>query len=534
MSKARIEFQDCSCASVTITSNWKAVKENIPKKNIRCQTTPELFAFTTMETQTSSNSDVIQDIVKERNKGMSLVDHFAGKHKKVAPEKWRSLIEDGYVTVDCETVTDPDFLVETDLVLEFNDVKSNDATQTVSFPFENREESKEGDKNQKLQRFISRVGPQVLSELDNNLNDHSLDLLNFSTNTSSSEGVDEGVSYWKMLSVDLEKRKVVYPDWSKARYLNGTITKCGLTRNKERVYDIEYEDGVTLQGVREEYVRMFGGYVTGGDKKNSGAGGAANTTTAAMLLKLQEGVRVHLKTTNKSGQVKYLPGRIVKLTRSTGVGGGNLYDIEVEGARVENGRLAEDLIIGLAEGQQVEAKRPNKVTLQSTGISWNATGNSLAVSYGKNDILGWCDFPGAICCWNIFGKNLNPEQPDFVLDHVSCLMSVAYHPLVPSLVAGGSFNGEIIVWDLSRLDSADASQPQPYAITPIMEYGHKEPVLDLRWMYDPSMPSSSLGGSWILCSVGSDGKMLYWTLGNKLRHPIKGVTLSSKKSSSRR
>lgn len=118
-----------------------------------------------------------------------------------------------------------------------------------------------------------------------------------------------------------------------------------------------------------------------------------------------------------------------------------------------------------SEGQRVEARRSSTVLLQCTGTSWNATGSSLAVSYGRNDVLGWCDFPGAVCCWyrmqyfeyhcryiyiyicyamqcrNIFGRTFTPENPDFVLDHTSCLTCVSYHPLVPSLVAAGSFIG---------------------------------------------------------------------------------------------
>ena len=47
----------------------------------------------------------------------------------------------------------------------------------------------------------------------------------------------------------------------------------------------------------------------------------------------------------------------------------------------------------------------------------------------------------AMQCRNIFGRTFTPENPDFVLDHTSCLTCVSYHPLVPSLVAAGSFIG---------------------------------------------------------------------------------------------
>ena len=114
------------------------------------------------------------------------------------------------------------------------------------------------------------------------------------------------------------------------------------------------------------------------------------------------------------------------------------------------------------------------MTLQCTGVAWNSTGSTIAASFGRNDVLGWCDFPGAVCCWNIFGRGFSADNPDFVLDHTSCLTCVAYHPLVPSLVAAGSFVGEVIVWDLTNPEA-------PLAISPIIEYSHKEPVQDIKW-----------------------------------------------------
>jgi len=66
------------------------------------------------------------------------------------------------------------------------------------------------------------------------------------------------------LSVDLEKKKVVYPDWSTAKHRPGRIAKCVLTRNRERVYDVDFEDSsVRLTGVREEHIRLVGENLSG-------------------------------------------------------------------------------------------------------------------------------------------------------------------------------------------------------------------------------------------------------------------------------
>lgn len=59
----------------------------------------------------------------------------------------------------------------------------------------------------------------------------------------------------------------------------------------------------------------------------------------------------------------------------------------------------------------------------------------------------------------------------------SGLMCVAYHPKNPSLVAAGSFNGEVFVWD---------TEPDEYKFysSGIGDYFHREPVTNVAWVYD--------------------------------------------------
>eukprot|EP00904_Undaria_pinnatifida_P001983 jgi/Undpi1/11786/HiC_scaffold_4.g01485.m1 len=150
--------------------------------------------------------------------------------------------------------------------------------------------------------------------------------------------------------------------------------------------------------------------------------------------------------------------------------------------------------------------------LQATGVDWSPTGSVVAASFGRNDIAGWCDSPGALATWNIFRRGFADEgehAPDIVLDHSSCLMCVSCHPRSPAVVAAGSFNGEVVVWDTSK------DEPL-IGMTKIDDLFHREPVTSISWVY------GSKDNDYRLAAVSGDGKLLFWSLKNNLECPVEG------------
>ena len=77
------------------------------------------------------------------------------------------------------------------------------------------------------------------------------------------------------------------------------------------------------------------------------------------------------------------------------------------------------------------------------------TGQTLAASYGRYDIPGWCEERGALATWNLARESVNQHKPDTTIDVDNCLMCCAFHPEHPALIAGGTFNGDLYIWDLS-------------------------------------------------------------------------------------
>ncbi|TYZ65873.1 hypothetical protein PybrP1_005606 [[Pythium] brassicae (nom. inval.)] len=150
--------------------------------------------------------------------------------------------------------------------------------------------------------------------------------------------------------------------------------------------------------------------------------------------------------------------------------------------------------------------------LSCTGVSWNATGASIAIAYGRFDHSGWCNYRSALCLWSVFQSDFNPLKPNLVLETSSGLMCVAYHPKNPSVVAAGSFNGEVFVWD---------TEPDEYRFysSGIGDYFHREPVTSVAWVYDVQ------AAEYNVASVSGDGKVLFWRLKDKLAYPVEGYVM---------
>ena len=102
--------------------------------------------------------------------------------------------------------------------------------------------------------------------------------------------------------------------------------------------------------------------------------------------------------------------------------------------------------------------------------------------------------------WNIFSRGFDAAAPPaLVLDAPSCLMCVACHPERPALVAAGSFNGEVYVWDTAAAEGGaqdgggsgaagggggGGGETTLLACTRIDDYFHREPVAQVSWVFD--------------------------------------------------
>ncbi|XP_013883029.1 cytoplasmic dynein 2 intermediate chain 2 [Austrofundulus limnaeus] len=138
--------------------------------------------------------------------------------------------------------------------------------------------------------------------------------------------------------------------------------------------------------------------------------------------------------------------------------------------------------------------------LHVSSVSWTCTGSVLVCAYGRTDDGDWTNHKSCVCLWNLDRRNLNPKQPDLVLDVPTAVTSVCCHPKSPALIAGGLYSGEVLVWDTSRTQDLVLGQ------TGMSAEGHREPVYQVSWV-----PLQRKGDFGVLSS-SSGGRVLLWTL----------------------
>ncbi|XP_056301764.1 WD repeat-containing protein 34 [Danio aesculapii] len=147
--------------------------------------------------------------------------------------------------------------------------------------------------------------------------------------------------------------------------------------------------------------------------------------------------------------------------------------------------------------QHVDAQEKS---LQVTSVSWNCTGSVIACGFGRVDDGDWSNEKAYVCTWNVDRQNLNPKRPDVIIDVAAPVMCLCFHPVRPSVVAGGLYSGEVVVWDTSR------SQDLILAQTGMSADTHREPVYQINWV-----PLARRGDFSVL-SAGSEGRVLLWTI----------------------
>lgn len=151
--------------------------------------------------------------------------------------------------------------------------------------------------------------------------------------------------------------------------------------------------------------------------------------------------------------------------------------------------------------------------LHVTAVSWSCTGSVVACAYGRIDDGDWSTEKSFVCTWNLNRKGLSPTHADLVIDVPTAVTALCCHPNQPALIAGGLYNGEVVVWDTCQ------TQDTVLARTSLSADSHREPVYKISWM--PLQKKGEFG----ILSACSGGRVLLWNLDQSSLILISGYAL---------
>ena len=130
---------------------------------------------------------------------------------------------------------------------------------------------------------------------------------------------------------------------------------------------------------------------------------------------------------------------------------------------------------------------------QVTALCWNPQYSDLfAVGYGSYDFLR--QGSGKICCFSL----KNTSYPEYMFSAESGVMCLDFHPLHPSLLAAGCYDGTVLVYNICNRGM------RPIYSASVKTGKHSDPVWQVRWQVDDMSKD--------LCfySISTDGTVSNW------------------------
>ncbi|KAK5584153.1 hypothetical protein RB653_005760 [Dictyostelium firmibasis] len=148
-----------------------------------------------------------------------------------------------------------------------------------------------------------------------------------------------------------------------------------------------------------------------------------------------------------------------------------------------------------------------------TDISWSTKHPELVVSSYSANEAGSHDPDGVALVWSV---NNYFQKPEYVFTCQSPVMTTFFSKFHPTLIVGGTYSGQIVIWDTR-------AEAKPVQKTPLSSVGHTHPV------YSMAVVGSANANS--LVSISTDAKLCSWNLEN-LSQPIETIELNSSNTSS--
>ncbi|GLV31925.1 uncharacterized protein CBL_07684 [Carabus blaptoides fortunei] len=223
-------------------------------------------------------------------------------------------------------------------------------------------------------------------------------------------------------------------------------------------------------------------------------------------------VREQGTNTGKSVSIETQTDKLKEATVATNVDMNRLADFlkavcpnmlnELNDARITNAmasvKISEDSSAVTASMlQELELANDNSnEKLFVSALSWNSTGNTLAVS-GSYTHETWCYHEGNVHLYTFNRNNELPAMSTKILVCGACVTSVNFHPTVPSVLSAGTISGEIYIWNCQD-DDKDGLIATLSA--------HDERITHVTWISNADPKKQSI----LLASSGLDAFLNLW------------------------
>lgn len=173
-----------------------------------------------------------------------------------------------------------------------------------------------------------------------------------------------------------------------------------------------------------------------------------------------------------------------------------------------------------------DKKNGNKITLNRiyfderwsknrcvTGFDWSAQYPELLLSSYYTNEQNPSDPDGSLLVWNMKFKNTSPE---YVFHCQSSIMSGCFAKFHPSLIVGGTYSGQIVLWDMR------SNKKTPVQRSSLTTAAHTHPVYCAKVVGTQNAHN--------LISISTDGKLCSWSL-DMLSAPQETMELNQQKQS---
>ncbi|CAG2056042.1 unnamed protein product, partial [Timema podura] len=108
-------------------------------------------------------------------------------------------------------------------------------------------------------------------------------------------------------------------------------------------------------------------------------------------------------------------------------------------------------------------------------------------------------------CIIFYRADASPTKSYKTLETRSCVTSLKAHPSEPSLLAVGTFSGELLVWNLHSEDEILVGS------SAVVPGSHREAITHVSWIRSPD-PTHQRP---LLVTSSSDGRVLVWSVGSR-------------------